>query len=80
VGKPAPDLTGHVFGRLTVVEHGGYEINGMPLWVCRCTCGDTVRTRGQNLVRGVTRSCGCLRAESARTRIAELNRQRRGDR
>jgi len=59
MGAPR-DLTGLVFGELTVVrrshkidKHGGY------IWECVCTCGSTAHVRSGNLIRGGTTSCGC---------------------
>lgn len=53
------DLTGHVFGLLTVIEKR--EGNGM--WLCKCECGkESVKWSG-NLRNGNTKSCGHLRSE-----------------
>ena len=60
------DLTGRVFGRLTVTGRGpnGYR-NGRPVatWVCACACGATVGTKRSDLVSGDTKSCGCLKRD-----------------
>lgn len=45
-------------GRLTVL----YYIGG-DTWVCKCRCGTIFATRGSQLKRGDTRSCGCLHRE-----------------
>lgn len=53
------DLSGKSFGLLTVlsVDHR----QGRRLyWKCRCECGNEVAVRSDQLVRGVTKSCGCL--------------------
>lgn len=54
----AYDLTGKVFGRLTVLQPAeeGY-------WVCRCECGKECTVYKENLTRGNTKSCGCFREE-----------------
>jgi len=60
------DLIGKSFGRLTVVEKTDKRYDRKVVWRCECSCGnknfevDTVR-----LNRGNTRSCGCLRVDSA---------------
>lgn len=51
------DLTGRVFGRLTVTGRDA------PYWRCICTCGATKSVLGGSLTSGATKSCGCLRKE-----------------
>lgn len=53
---------GERFGRLTVVEATGPSGSGAG-WRCRCDCGNETVVAGTALRRGLTRSCGCLRAE-----------------
>ena len=59
------DLTGRVFGRLTVVRWAGtQERNGnrFAMWECLCSCGNTKIVRAGNLLaNGHTRSCGCAK-------------------
>lgn len=59
------DLTGKVFGRLTVIKECGYSRQKRPriLWECKCSCGNTVKVTGENLRENKTRSCGCLAKE-----------------
>ena len=68
------DLTGQKFNRLLVLNFdedftlqkkmekskstGSY-------WKCQCDCGNLVSVLGTELVNGHTKSCGCLRKESA---------------
>lgn len=63
--KPREDLTGKVFGRLTILMEVDPIIDprGVHIicWLCRCICGHEVVVREKNLTRRVTRSCGCLR-------------------
>ena len=56
------DLSGQVFGRLTVITRdGGYK----PVrWVCQCACGEICSIRAGNLKSGNVKSCGCLRRET----------------
>ena len=60
------DLTGRQFDRLFVTGRAT-TINGQAAsWRCDCRCGNTgVVVRGTRLRSGETRSCGCLRAETA---------------
>lgn len=53
------DLSGKVFGRLTVISYAGdYK------WNCICSCGSQKAVRGSDLRSGRTTSCGCLRKEA----------------
>lgn len=59
------NLTGLVFGRLTVsrlASRGGRGTGGC-MWECTCDCGKKGTYYGGALRSGNTRSCGCLKAE-----------------
>jgi hypothetical protein len=56
------DLTNKTFGRLLVIKTARNN-SGVLGWVCKCSCGNKCWTRGAELTRGCTKSCGCLRAE-----------------
>lgn len=53
------DLTGKVFGLLTVIEKANNIIHRNAFWTCKCTCGNTVHVSGTNLRQGYTTDCGC---------------------
>jgi hypothetical protein len=62
--KNIHDLTGQVFGKLTVMGRGGYVRSGPRLtlaWLCECKCGRTKRVRTGNLQSGGSTSCGHCR-------------------
>jgi len=40
--------------------------NGRPLWKCKCDCGNIRIIRSECLLRGRTKSCGCLRKEKTK--------------
>lgn len=63
------DLTGQVFGKLTVLglDHKKRRYNKKGVccamdyyWLCRCECGNTCIVQGNNLKSGHTKSCGCI--------------------
>ena len=56
------DLTGHKYGRVTVVSYFGHK-NGKTAWNCLCECGNTFVTNGNSLRTGRTSSCGCYKNE-----------------
>lgn len=55
------DLTGQVFGRLTVTERA---LGPVTVWWCSCSCGGETVVRAAHLVSGAITSCGCARRES----------------
>lgn len=62
------DRTGEQFGRLTVIARASDYIapnkKRHVRWLCRCECGNEVVVDVCGLVRGTTKSCGCLRKET----------------
>lgn len=56
------DLTGQVFGGLTVARFLRIE-NRKKIWECFCLCGARREFSTGRLNAGYTRSCGCLRLE-----------------
>jgi hypothetical protein len=53
------DLTGHKYGRLTVLNFESLGKYGA-VWNCVCECGSQKKARAHNLKNGNTKSCGCL--------------------
>jgi hypothetical protein len=52
------DLTGRIFGNITVVKRDGHK--GVRVaWLCHCECGKSTRSRTADLVANKTLSCGC---------------------
>ncbi len=49
-----------IFDRLTVIAAAPRNHEGRKMWLCRCVCGQTKTVLEKSLVRGATRSCGCL--------------------
>jgi hypothetical protein len=70
------DLTGQCFGRLTVL-HRGADAGRSVVWICQCECTPEAKipVRGAFLKSGKCKSCGCLRAEKARSRGFDLTGQ-----
>lgn len=56
------DMTGMVFGKLTVVSKSNFKnsYSNHTYWNCKCECGNTCIVMGANLRKGNTTSCGCL--------------------
>lgn len=60
------DLTGQKFGRLTVLERGDSLGRVGVYWKCKCECGNECTVHGNAIVRGHTKSCGCLAVETSK--------------
>lgn len=65
------DLTGEKFGRLKPIKIVDIRITksspyGDARWECICDCGKTKVISARTLLKKVTKSCGCLRAELSR--------------
>lgn len=69
------DLTGNVYGELTVLERSNPIVrpNGRKVqtWLCKCTCGKTIIVRHGNLTSGNTISCGCVKSKETSKRILD---------
>ena len=66
--KVKEDLIGKKFNRLTVIKQIEDYIqpsNGKHFarWLCRCDCGNEVKTSKGELTSGHTKSCGCYNRE-----------------
>jgi len=62
MGRKAVDLTGQRFGRLVAVEQTDKK-SRTKIWKCKCDCGNYSYVQRGSLIRGKTKSCGCLRSE-----------------
>lgn len=60
------DLTGQIFGLLTVIKYINKDSDGHSLWLCRCYCDNETVARGTHLKQGQIKSCGCLRKETSK--------------
>ena len=57
-------LPGMKFGRLMVIAKSfRHDKNGAAFYDCVCSCGGKRTVRAADLIRGKTRSCGCLQRE-----------------
>lgn len=63
--KPFKDFTNTRLGRLVVLKEAPFDKRGNMQWLCRCDCGTEKIVAGSSLMRGATKSCGCLNKEVA---------------
>lgn len=78
--RPSIDLTGMVFGRLRVIKEADPVISPSGkkyrTWLCHCRCGKEVVVAQNNLKRGISKSCGCLRNDLLRERHVSSEQRR----
>jgi len=56
------DISGRRFGNLTVIEDTERSNkHGKAIWRCKCDCGNEVEVTAYLLLKGETKSCGCLK-------------------
>ena len=63
---------GDVYHRLTVLREGPKTKSLNKRWWCQCECGNKCLTRGYQLQRGLSKSCGCWRRDNALKQIGEI--------
>lgn len=73
----AEDLTGRIFGRLTVItrdfeKENSLSSKGSTYWKCKCECGKEVTVSRGSLLNGTTKSCGCYRKEISAKHLTEV--------
>lgn len=63
-GKSKRDLSGNIYGYLTVLRRSSDKGNGKkPVikYICRCVCGKEFDVKSDSLLSGHTVSCGCIK-------------------
>lgn len=70
MGSPI-DITGHKYGRLTVIKKAPHEVKGQTKWLCACECGNAKVIRTNDLRSGKTVSCGCHRASTSKSKATK---------
>jgi len=62
------DLTGQRFERLKVIKRIENNKHGQAMWLCKCDCGNEVKTTTAHLRKGHVKSCGCYSHDLTRKR------------
>lgn len=65
-----------VFDRLTVLDEPAGRRNGYIVWECICACGVKKAFHANHLLRGRTKSCGCLRREVSKAKATTHGRSK----
>lgn len=53
------DITGKIYGDLTVIKFSHYDKKRNSYWLCKCSCGNDKIVRRNHLISGGVSSCGC---------------------
>lgn len=69
------DLTGHKYGRLSVIAFAELDKHGKARWHCLCDCGKAHVSTTNAMRSGDARSCGCYHSEQMR-RIRSTTEER----
>ena len=72
-----PDLMGKLFGYWTVIAEDKPNIYGKRVVVAKCRCGTVKSILAQNILAGVSHSCGCYHKERASAWSKEYQRKQR---
>ena len=64
----ALDLKYQRFGRLVAIERRKGSRKEAAAWLCKCDCGNEKWVVTELLIKGTTRSCGCLHKEQLSNR------------
>lgn len=68
------DLLNQMFGLLFVVAETTKRNGKNIIWLCKCSCGNTSEVAGSSLVKGHTKSCGCLQKQKAANTFKAFNK------
>lgn len=71
------DLTNQRFGKLIALYKCNYKKGNRYPWHCKCDCGNEVDVIPNSLLRGKTKSCGCLKKEAMNKARAKVQYQKR---
>lgn len=67
MGKPIRDISGQMFGKLTVLSRVESDKHGNARWLCRCECGNEKPVGTPELTKGKAKSCGCSSGKKPQT-------------
>lgn len=75
LGQVASIQPGQKFGKLTIL-HKAENKNYQSRWTCQCECGSIITTSSHNLLRGNSKSCGCVHSWGEETISKILTKQK----
>lgn len=72
--RPYADLSDQTFGKLTALRY----LPNKRRWLCQCECGNVSEVFADNLKRGHTTSCGCIRQDDPAGQKVDITEVRFG--
>ena len=63
------DITGNKYNNLRVLSYSHTGKNGCAFWNVICDCGKEKKIQGRYLLKGITKSCGCLKSHKQKNQI-----------
>lgn len=70
--KHAPkDISGKKFPHFKAIRPTGDKKGTQSMWLCQCECGNLFEASISNIMRGDTKSCGCLHKKVATEQITK---------
>jgi len=66
------DLTGNIYGNLTVLSRAPNNKWNKACWYCQCICGNIGSISTNQLKCGTIQSCGCRRKSSLKDRVGHI--------
>lgn len=79
--KDYTSYIGNIFGELTILSIGD-PIGGNKrtrMCICKCSCGETVERNFFQVRNGKIKSCGHLRSQNAKNRLAKVDHRKGGE-
>lgn len=67
------------FGELTTIRRLSEKKGSSYLWLCQCSCGNTVTASAAELLNGHKKSCGCMKTERFKNKAKDLTGKRFGN-
>jgi hypothetical protein len=67
-------MIGKRFGKLTIIKKTDYHKYRQSIYLCKCDCGKETTVSANNLRKGNTKSCGCLRRKLSQ-KIVSIRRK-----
>lgn len=66
------DISNKKYNKITAIKFVKLDKFGKAIWLFKCDCGRTAELNSASAIKGLTKSCGCLKIKTLRNRGYEL--------